>query len=362
MANIYDVAKLAGVSPKTVSRVLNGDAPVAEKTRKAVNEAMAELEYIPSSAARSIKSQKSGLIGLITGAISTKTDQLTHAGLPEINLVQGAQAVFENAGKTLLISDTGGNSERVPHLIRTFRQHRVEGLLYVADHHKQIDIAANTDSMNVVLVNCLDEKGTPAVVPDDENGQLALTRKVVAAGHKNIAYLTLSPTQIATKLRLDGFKTALAEAGITYDPSLVIPVDLFGSQGEHQLIWDALDKFLRRDTPPTAICCGNDRLAMAVYGILRDRGVSVPDQISVVGYDDHKLVSETLYPALTTAELPYAAMGARAAHLLLNLISNTQIPDFETPILVNGQVVERGSLQAPAQNAQVYNLNGRIRP
>lgn len=362
MATIYDVAKRAGVSAKTVSRVLNGDAPVARKTRDAVEKAMAELEYIPSTAARSIKSQKSGLIGLVTGAISTAAETPDHAGLPEIHIVQGAQAVFEGSGKTLLISDTGGKSDRVPHLIRTFRQHRVEGLLYVADHHKQVDLHFPQGAMKVVLVNCLDSQGLPAVLPDDQNGQYELTKRVVKAGHRRIAYLTLGRSQLATKLRLKGFQAALKEGGVTFDPELVAPTEIFGSPGEHQMIWDALDRFLRHKNPPTVICCGNDRLAMAVYGILRDRGVSVPDQVSVVGYDDHRLVSETLYPALTTAELPYNAMGARAAHLLLDMISNPEVAVPQAPVLVNGKVVERDSLRPPALSGQLYDLKGRMRP
>jgi len=359
MATIYDVADLAGVSVKTVSRVLNRDAPVSEATRQRVETAMAELQYIPSIAARSIKSQKSGLVGLITGAISTVADKPGDAGLPEIHIVQGAQGVFEVSGKTLLISDTGGNSDRVPHLIRTFRQHRVEGLLYVADHFKRVDLDITEAATKAVLVNCIDDRGTPAVIPDDESGQLALTRKVVQAGHRRIAYLTLGRAILATQARLIGYKRALEEAGIAFDPDLVAASEMFGTQGEHQLIWDALDRFLLHPQPPTAICCGNDRLAMAVYGILRDRGVGVPDQISVVGYDDHKLVSETLYPALTTAELPYTAMGARAADLLLNLISDPAAEPPQQPIHVRGQVVERASLKAPPRDGNVYDLKGR---
>lgn len=359
MASIYDVAKRAGVSPKTVSRVLNNDAPVAQKTREAVERAMAELEYFPSFAARSIKSQKSGLIGLITGAISTVADRPADAGLPEIHIVQGAQNVFEASGKTLLISDTGGKSERVPHLIRTFRQHRVEGLLYVADHFKRVDLDLPEGAMKVVLVNCIDDRGTPAVVPDDESGQLALTRKVVQAGHRRIAYLTLGRAILATKARVAGYRRALEEGGIAFDPELVAASELYGTKGEHQLIWDALDRFLTHLNPPTAICCGNDRLAMAVYGILRDRGVSVPDQISVVGYDDHRLVSETLFPALTTAELPYNAMGARAADLLLSMISQPETATPMQPVYVRGQTVERASLKAPPLEGYVYQLKGR---
>ena len=184
----------------------------------------------------------------------------------------------------------------------------------------------------------------------------------MSAGHRRIAYLTLGRTHLATQLRLKGYKTALGEAGIEFDPDLVASTDLFGTPGEHQLIWDALDRFLRHDNPPTAICCGNDRLAMAVYGILRDRGVDVPDQISVVGYDDHRLVSETLYPALTTAELPYTAMGARAADLLLNMIAEPDAAAPAEPVLVSGQVVERASLKPPAKTGHIYHLKGRKRP
>jgi LacI family transcriptional regulator len=318
------------------------------------------LGYVPSHAARSIRSHKSGLIGLITGAISNADEVASQAGLPELYIVQGAQAVIENSGKTLLISDTGGQLDRVPDLVRTFQEHRVEGILYVADHHKPLDLTLPGKGIPKVLVNCFDEQSTPAIVPDDEGGQYALTKAVLAQGHRDLAYLTLAPSQEATKLRLRGYRRALDEAGIAPDPAMVRATDLFGSPGEHQLIWDALDAFFAGPVTPTAICCGNDRLAMAVYGILRRRGIAVPEQVSVVGYDDHRLISETLYPALTTAELPYSAMGARAAHTLLELLSDEASGPVGR-IKVSGAVKHRGSLVAPRANraADVINLKGR---
>lgn len=360
MATIYDVAKRAGVSPKTVSRVLNKDAPVSEKTREAVSKAMHVLGYVPSHAARSMKSNRSDLIGLITGAISTADDVSTAAGLPDLLIVQGAQAVIEQSNKTLLISDTGGRLERVPSLVRTFQQHRVEGILYIADFHKPLELTLPGQGVPKVLVNCFDQVGTPAVVPDDENGQYALTRAVIDHGHRRIAYLTLAHGQEATKLRMRGFQRALQQAQIAFEPSLVQATDLFGTPGEHQLIGKALDTFFDGPEPPTAICCGNDRLAMAVYGILRRRGIAVPEQVSVVGYDDHRLISETLYPALTTAELPYGAMGARAAQLLLDLLAGDATPP-DQKITVRGQVVRRGSLVAPmsGRGAEAVHLKGR---
>ena len=356
VATIYDVAKRAGVSPKTVSRVLNDDGPVSQKTKDAVAAAIDGLGYVPSHAARSIRSNKSGLIGLITGAISNAGETVSQAGLPELFIVQGAQSVIETSRKTLLISDTGGRIERVPDLVRTFQEHRVEGILYVSDRHKPLELALPGSGIPRVLVNCFDDQGTPAIVPDDLAGQYALTQAVIGEGHRRIAYLTLQSELAATQLRLQGFARALSEAGIAADADLIRAADLFGSPGEHALISDALDQFLAMDTPPTAICCGNDRLAMAVYGILRRRGLKVPEDISVVGYDDHQLISETLYPALTTAELPYTAMGAAAAQTLLGLLRDPKMAPRD-PIKVQGEIKHRGSLVAPQSN--VINLKGR---
>lgn len=361
LATIYDVAKRAGVSAKTVSRVLNGDGPVSAGTQEAVVEAMEALGYVPSLAARSIKSRKSGLVGLITGAISTATERTRELlGLPDLFIVQGIQQVLQGSDKTLLIADTGGSLEQVPGLIRTFRQHRVEGLLYVADFHKRVDIPLRAGDARTVLVNCYDDEGTPAVVPDDEAGQLAVTRQIVAAGHRRIGYLSLGTAAVATTLRLRGFERALTEAGVPLDPDLVVPVELRGGIGEHQLIWDAVDRFLKHARPPTAICCGNDRLAMTVYGILRERGMSLPDGMSIVGYDDHRSISESLYPPLTTVELPYYAMGARAAQLLLDMIDTPDRPLPTEPVRVGGSVRYRDSLVPPADaGSAVINLDRR---
>ena len=346
MVTIYDVANQAGVSPKTVSRVINNDGPVSERTRDTVETAIKLLGYVPSYAARSMKSRKSGLIGLITGAISNSEQFSTSVGLPDLFIVKGAQRVIGKSNKTLLISDTGGKTDSVPSLLRTFQEHRVEGVLYVATNHKLLDTSLDGFFERKVLVNCYDNVGTPAVVPDDEVGQYILTKTVIAEGHRRIGYLTLDPRQVATKLRLAGFNLALKEANIDLDPNLVVPVDLFGAPAEHELISDALDKFFNLASPPTVICCGNDRLALRTYSILRGKSIEVPEQISVVGYDDHRQIAETLSPTLTTVELPYLAMGERAATTLLELLSD----DEKTPtglMRVSGSVVRRRSLTAP---------------
>lgn len=321
MATIYDVAKLAGVSAKTVSRVLNGDGPVGRDTREAVETAMTSLGYVPSNAARMMRSNRSGLVGVITGAISLPNEPTQPAGLPDLFIVQGIQRAMATTEITLMIADTGGRLDRVPHLMQTFLRHRVEGLIYVAEFHQKVALPRVPGGTHLVLANCFDEIGTPAIVPDDQRGQRDLVDRLILAGHRRIAYLTLPPLMVANVLRTAGYREALASAGIAYDPALVQCCDIGGVDGETQLLWGAIDRLLQLPEPPTVLCCGNDRMALRVYGILRSRGVRVPDEMSVAGFDNYRVIAETLYPPLTTVDLPYAAMGVRAAQRLMALIS-----------------------------------------
>ena len=345
MATIYDVAAKAGVSPKTVSRVLNGDAPVNEKTRAAVAAAIAELNYIPSSAARSMRSQKTGLVGMITGAISASPTQGEADGLPEILLVQGAQRVLDENGMTLLIADTGGDRDKADELAQTFLEHRVEGLIYVAAFHREVHLPPSLRGRPVVLTNCFDADGTPAVVPDDVGGPQELVERLIGAGHRRIGFLTLPESLVARGLRLEGYRRALDSNGLAYDPDLVVTGAIQDAVHEYNFFWDALDRLLRLPARPSVICCGNDKMAMRVLSLLRERGLRVPEDISVAGYDDYRIIAEHVSPALTTATLPYGAMGARAAEKLLRLINGTPKPNEAEREKVSGPVVWRDSVR-----------------
>jgi LacI family transcriptional regulator len=343
MSTIYDVARLAGVSPKTVSRVLNADGPVGVKTRDAVERAMRELGYVRSNAARMMRAQKSGFVGLITGAISTRNQPSTQQGLPDLHIVQGIQRGLEHSGMTVMIADTGGRQDRVPHLIDTFLSHRVEGLIYVAEYHQEVELPPVPPTTPMVLVNCFDRAGTPAVLPDDRRGQYDLVARLIAARHRRIAYLTLNNGIVATRLRRDGYRQALTDNGIAFDPGLVAECELLTPDGDSQVLWDAIARMSQLADPPTVYCCGNDKMAMTVYGILRTRGLLLPQAVSVAGYDNHELIAETLYPPLTTVELPYHRMGARGAERLMALISGN-VRDDRAPQMIAGPVHWRGSV------------------
>lgn len=343
MSTIYDVARRAGVSPKTVSRVLNGDGPVGEKTRDAVETAMRELGYVRSNAARMMRVQRSGIIGLITGAISTKNQPVLQQGLPDLFIVQGIQRALDRSGMTVMIADTAGRKDRVPHLIDTFLSHRVEGLIYVGEYHQEVSLPALPDDTPLVLANCFDARGTAAVLPDDRRLQADLVRRLIVAGHRRIAYLSLRDDMVAGHLRPLGYRDALTTAGIAFAPELLAHVDFDQPEIGPQLLWDSIDRMLRLPEPPTVICCGNDQMAMMVYGILRSMGRKLPEEIGVAGFDNYRAIAETLYPPLTTVELPYNAIGARAGEMLMALISGEQRKE-QAPVLVAGPVQWRASV------------------
>jgi LacI family transcriptional regulator len=196
------------------------------------------------------------------------------------------------------------------------------------------------------------------VLPDDARGQRELVSRLIAAGHRRIAYLTLPTHMVATTLRSQGYRQALAEAGIAYDPALVDCADYEGRDDETQILWDTIDRMLRLPDPPSVLCCGNDKMAVRVYGILRSRGIKVPDEISVAGYDNYRVIAETLFPPLTTVELSYTAIGLRTAQRLLAMISEPaalQAREDRDPTLVAGPVYWRGSV-TERRPASISNL------
>lgn len=355
MSTIYDVARRAGVSPKTVSRVLNADGPVGDKTREAVETAMRELGYVRSNAARMMRAQKSGIVGLITGALSTKNQPTTQQGLPDLFIVQGVQRALQSSGMTLMIADTGGEKDRVPHLIDTFLSHRVEGLIYVAEYHQEVSLPRLPEDTPLVLANCYDAIGTASVLPDDRRLQALLVRRLIEAGHRRIGFISLRADMAAGQLRPLGYRDALADAAIPFDPTLLAHVDFDQPVAGAQLLWDTLDRMLNLPDPPTVLCCGNDQMAMAVYGILRSIGRRVPDEIGVAGFDNYRAIAETLFPPLTTVELPYNAMGVRAGERLLDLITGAGRKD-DPPVLMAGPVHWRGSVNARSR-ANIISMN-----
>ncbi len=305
MSTLREVAKHAGVSIKTVSRIVNGDAAVNAKTRAAVQHHLTTLNYVPNHAARQMRSGASSVFGLMTDAVATTPYS--------VDIVRGAQAALLENHQTLLIASSDGDPKREAELWQMFRAHRVAGVVYAAMFHRSHDIGKPAFDKSIVLANCFAANGDkPSIIPDDELGGYTQAKYLLQRGHRRIGIVTLIPDLEATRLRGMGMRRAFAEAGVTFDESLELRGVRGAVGGEVLMTYEVTREMLSMPNRPTAIICGNDTLAMQVYFAAGSLGLSIPDHLSVIGFDDLKLISETLYPQLTTVALPYFEIGKRA--------------------------------------------------
>jgi LacI family transcriptional regulator, galactose operon repressor len=343
MATIRTVAARAGVSIKTVSRVMNEPGSVAAETRERVLAAAAELNFVPDQRARAMRSGRSGVVGFLSDVIATTPYS--------VDIVRGVEDALAEHGMSLLIGNTENRPDDLPHIMRSFRASRVEGVVFATMFHRRADEFSARDNLPAVLVNCFADAGSvPTVLPDDEAGGYAVGRHLLSLGHRRIAYLTLPPDAEATKLRHAGLARAFAEAGETFPADLIV----IGQQGspdfDPSFAYEVAARLLSRAERPTAIFCGNDEMALQVYNAAAALGIRIPDELSVVGYDDYHLFSLGLRPALTTVVLPYRRMGEIAAELLIKRIKD-DAAKAET-IRVEGPLVARASTAVPVKAAR----------
>lgn len=324
-----DVADRVGVSRTTVSFVLSDrpGANIPAETRRRVLEAVRELGYRPNAAAKSLASQRTHLIGLVT-EIATAP----FAGA----IIKGAQEQAWKDGKLLLIVSAERDRRIEDAAVETMLERRVEGILYATTWHRAVTPPAGAGEVPTVLVNCFDVEGRyPSIVPDEAQGGYDATRRLIDAGHRRIAFIALDPEIPATVGRRGGYERALLEAGIEPDETLVVPgyADAEGGYARaHELL--ALPE------PPTGIFCGNDRMAMGAYDAVKERGLRIGHDVGLVGFDNQEIIAGYLRPGLTTVALPFEEMGARAVQML------TESPSASgafAPLLTHCPLVERAS-------------------
>ena len=194
----------------------------------------------------------------------------------------------------------------------------------MAEHHQKVALPNIPDRTPMVLANCFDGRGSPSVLPDVKRGQHDLVARLIRAGHRRIGYLTLRPAIAAGTLRTQAAAPPSPNPISPMTPPSLNTAIPEGRDGETQLLWDAVDRLLRLSAPPTAFFCGNDNMALRAYGLLRSMGRKVPTEVSVAGYDEYRVIAKTLYPPLTTMDLPCTAMGVRAAQRLMAMISGAK--------------------------------------
>jgi LacI family transcriptional regulator len=303
---MHDVAQRAGVSQTTVSFVVNGrtDIIISDETKERVLAAVKELDYRPNAIARSLRSSKSQLIGLISDEIATTV----HA----VQIVLGAQKAAWNLGKLLLMINTARNEEIKTAAVRTMLEHQVESIIYATMYHRVANSPAGLRNVPSVMVDCFTpDHSLPSVVPNEVQGGRTATEALIQRGHRRIGFINNIDAIPATFGRLAGYREALTAHDLAFNESFVQRAQSDSGGG-----YDGATALMQLSEPPTAIFCFNDRMAMGAYDALRKAGRSIPDDVAVIGFDDEELISAHLYPPLTTVRLPHYEMGEWAVNFL----------------------------------------------
>ncbi len=326
-----DVATRAGVSRTTVSFVLNGraDAAIPEETRVRIRAAIAELGYRPNAGARALAAKRSEWYGLITEIVTAPF---------AVDVIKGAQDRAWADGKFLLITAGDSDPAMEAAAFDKLLEQRAEGLLYATTWHRAVTLPPAAREVPVVLVNCFDARGAlPSVVPDEVAGGRTATRRLIEAGHRRIGFINLDAGIPAAVGRRQGYEQALREAGLPVDEGLITPGHATADAG-----YAAARALLDRPDRPTALFCGNDRTAMGAYDAIKERGLRIPDDIAVIGFDNQELIAAYLRPGLTTVALPFELMGAKGVDMLGALTAGE--PLDTTQVTVDCPLIERSSV------------------
>lgn len=318
MTTIKDVARQAGVSISTVSHVLNGTRFVSEVTCRKVNEAVQDFNYKPSAVARSLKTSKTYIIGMLT---STTTNPFF------AEVIHGVEMACYQRGYHLVLCNADGNLEKQASYLKNLEAMQIDGLLVMATQND----AALFDSLRdycpwpLVILDgqapCLE---ADVVMEDAEQGGYEATCYLIDHGHESIACISGPMHLSPSRKRLTGYYRALEERGIPKEKSLVVEGQLTAESG-FDTASQLLDSTPGGSALPAAWFVGNDLMAIGAIACLRARGYRVPEDISIMGYDDIELSAYTL-PPLTTFNQPKRELGRLAADALISRINNPGAP------------------------------------
>lgn len=315
-STMSDVARYAGVSRTTVSFVLNNHASSASiptETKERILEAAKELSYRPNLSAKALSTNQTHSIGFITDEIATTPFA--------VNIIKGAQDAAWTNGKLLLIVNTGSDNAVKKTAIEMMLERQVDGIIYAAMYHQEVTLPANIYEGTTVLLDCFcKDRSLPSVVPDEIQGGRTATEILLQKGHRRIGFINDVKPIPAAVGRLEGYKQALQAYGVPFDESLVRS-HFYASRGGYQ---GAMELMQLRE-PPTAIFCFSDFIAMGVYDALHTLGLSIPNDVAVMGFDNHELIAAQLYPTLSTMQLPHHAMGKWAVEHLLEHSDETPL-------------------------------------
>jgi LacI family repressor for deo operon, udp, cdd, tsx, nupC, and nupG len=329
--SIKDVARAARVSHSTVSRALRGSPLVNPKTAARIRRLAQKIGYLPSALGRSLKTRRTLTIGVVVNTIADPV---------MAELVAGIQEVTNRAGYSILLAESHSDPERELRAARALLEHRVDGVLAAASRVGP-DYRPLLEPLGVPIVLINNQHPKPyrhAVSIDSQPAGRAVTEHLVSLGHRRIAYIGDRFGYQTDVERFTGYLEALAAHGLQQRPELAVKGDGMIAGGI-----EAMAALLELRRPPTAVFCYNDLTAIGAMRAIRSRGLRVPQDISVAGFDDLFISADT-NPPLTTVRQPKAHMGALAAETLLKVLAGQEC---RLEVRVPGELVIRESTAPP---------------
>lgn len=332
-ATMRDVAKQAGVSIATVSRVLNEkDSTVREKTRNRVLEAIETLHYVKNDLARGLHKESTFTVGVIV-------PDAANPYYPEI--IRGVEAVAYENKYAVIFCNTDHRSDKFRYYLDVLMQKRVDGLIGVGgdfDYREARDQVGRMGS-GLVLIGRHDDLEVPTVETPDVEGGLMAAEHLLGLGHQRIAFISGNAKSVASLDRIQGFREGCAQHDVAIDESLILVGNYQEGSG-----YTLGQQLLTRFDPPTAIICANDRMALGVMAAARDLGVDIPQDLSVLGFDN---ITASLYvrPSITTVESPGHRAGEEAMRIMLKILDGEQPP--RRTVLSTQLIVRQSTSLAP---------------
>jgi LacI family transcriptional regulator len=322
---LADIAREAGTSPSTASRALNGSGYVSEAARDRLVAVANRLGYVPNASARTLKQRTSRVVGVVVSDL----DNQFYA-----RLAAGIEQVLREANYQMMVLGDNSVADEEVAGARTFLAMRAPGVIMTPVGSEATGLLRSRGIAVVEVDRRLADVPCDAVVIDNERGGREATMHLVGLGHRRIALLGVETEWTSDAGRLNGYRTALRTAGIEFDPRLVVRIPLHSPDTEMRI-----EALLDEGGPP-AIFAANNTLAEQVWHVLRRRGLRIPADVSLVGFDDVPWM-EMVEPAITVVEQPTLELGRRAARLLLRRLDG---PTLEPALeILQPRLVVRGS-------------------
>ena len=332
MATMKDIAKLAGVSTSTVSHVINKTRFVSEEISERVNNAAKELNYYaPSALARSLKVNRTKTIGML---VTTSTNPFFG------EVVKGVERSCYQKGYSLILCNTEGDNERMRESINTLLQKRVDGLILMCSslEGERIDVFERYPDIPVVVMDWGPMLFTSDKIQDNSlRGGYLAAKYLIDCGHKEVGCITGPLIKHQAQMRYEGYKRAMLEAEFEFNANWIVESD-FECEGGYQ----AFKKMVERGPLPSSIFVSNDMMAMGVINAANELGIQIPEQLSIIGYDDIH-IAKFMSPSLTTIHQPKHRLGQAAVETLLRKLDEKFVE--AQVVQLEPTLVERNSVK-----------------